>query len=201
MNKIRSLMSEKSIRFTDIQEKTGLSQSTLTRVLSKNGIPNSTKLETLKKIASVLKCPINEVLTPNIAISKINIDKPKKANKYTGRITFLVDSVKVDQPFITAFTYEKMLNSLTQSEGNYLSRINIQLLPNAKGETLGRYFSYISNEHLGNIAEKIINACNYPTETSVDPILETIISFQIKRSLCLSTFDISFQDGTFKIIK
>ncbi|MDT2866484.1 helix-turn-helix domain-containing protein [Vagococcus carniphilus] len=74
MNNIKKVMLDKNITFTELQEKTLISKSTLSPLINSKEIPKKTKLDTLERISSALKVSVTELLSDKLDLLAFNIE-------------------------------------------------------------------------------------------------------------------------------
>lgn len=206
MNPIKFRMQSERISFTELQEMTSLSKSTIARVLKGEEIPSSTRLSTLEIIADYLGCPVADFFVKDLPKYKNTVIKSKNISDYKPQ-PIQLDNGR--EEYISAPHYERIAykcistfsvkgkNTTVEFEcafardkrNSNVDRIHISD-NGIFNETIDLLIQYNSVDLLEQIVFDVLKACKYPF-TKFDKGNTQLVNFQhmMGKLLIEATFD------------
>lgn len=164
MNPIKNKMNQLGVSFTELQQASELSKSTIARVLKDDKLPDNTRVSTLSVIAETLECDISDFFPAPLP-------EFKSANSFGLKIKSVkgADNLeKVQYNCLVKYNYESKLGELyfacdffRDKQRKYFKDIFIDVKDDISGViktfiTEGMYTEILS------LITKILIACDYP---------------------------------------
>lgn len=194
MNPIKYRMQNYRISFTELQEMTSLSKSTIARVLKGEEVPSNTRLSTLEIIADYLGCPVADFFTKDFPKYENTVIENKSTNisNYAPQPVTLDDGQKgyisaphyerVSYKCISTFSIKEkkvpVIFECSFSRNKQSSNIeHIHLGDENDNTVINQLIRYNSSDLLEQIIFDVIKACNYPF-TEFDKKNTQLVRFQ-----------------------
>jgi transcriptional regulator with XRE-family HTH domain len=170
MNLVAEKIKEVDISLKYLCEETGLSSSTIYRVIKGDKVPASTRIDTLEKIANTLNCSIIDFFQPAPLIKSIIIDsrteKVKNDDNFSGKISLELENNCSTVSLKVCFKKNYILGHRVKPEKDFFNTqtiSNVIVLIDNKNEDplINGFFKNNTDEKIINTAIEIIKKCQY----------------------------------------